>query len=121
MGNDKMEKAVLFIGASGPIVGREKEAMSFWMELAGWMDKAQKDGWFARWDSFWLTPHGGDLNTAFVCYGERAKLDELRRTDEFESWMFRAMSCMQGLGVIPGVNFAAARDTMARRDKAVDR
>ena len=116
MGN---EEAVLFIGASGPIIGHEKEAMGFWLELAGRMDTAQKAGWFSRWDAFWLTPHGGDMNTAFVCYGDRAKLDEMRRTDEWEAWMFRAQSCMQGLGVIPGVNFAAARETMARRNKAV--
>ncbi|MGH7338509.1 MAG: hypothetical protein ACREI7_13085 [Myxococcota bacterium] len=116
MGN---EKAVLFIGAKGPIPGRETEALNLWSEAGGWFDAQQKKGFFARWDGFWLTPHGGDLNSAFLCYGDRAKLDEWRRTDEFEAFVFRAGSCLECFGVIPGVNFAAARETMERRAKAI--
>ncbi len=113
------EKAVLFIGASRPIPGREDQAMSLWRETGAWLDNQQRAGWFARWDGFWLTAHGGDMNSAFICYGDRAKLDEWRRTDEFEAWIFRAANCMEGLGTIPGVNFAAAAETMARMDKAI--
>jgi len=116
MGN---EKALLFIGASGPIPGRETEALTLWTETGPWLDAQQKAGWFARWDGFWLTPHGGDMNSAFLCYGERAKLDEWRRTDEFEAWVFRAGSCLQKLGVVPGVNIAAARETLERRNRAL--
>jgi hypothetical protein len=118
MGN---EKAVLFIGSNRPHIGREQEAMAFWQETGPWLDRMQKAGWFSRWDGFWLTAHGGDLNGAFVCYGDRAKLDEWRRTDEFEAWVFRASSCVSGLGVIPGVNFAAARETIERMNKAVQK
>ncbi|HTL37146.1 MAG TPA: hypothetical protein VL326_28620 [Kofleriaceae bacterium] len=113
------EKAVLFIGANRPIIGREKEAMSFWLETGAWLDGQKQLGWCTRWDAFWLTAHGGDLNSAFVCYGDRAKLDEWRRTDGFEAWVFRATSCLEGVGVIPGVNFAAAKETIDRRVKAV--
>jgi hypothetical protein len=113
------EKAVLFIGSNRPIPGKENEAMKLWMETAAWLDQQQKQGWFMRWDGAWLTPHGGDLNSLFVCWGERAKLDEWRRTDAFEAWVFRAMSCMENLGVIPGVSFAAAKETMDRRSRAL--
>jgi hypothetical protein len=113
------EKAVLFIGASRPIPGRENDAISLWTETGAWLDGQQKAGWFTRYDGFWLTPHGGDMNSAFLCYGDRAKLDEWRRTDEFEAWVFRAGSCLEGLGVVPGVNYAAARETMERRAKAL--
>lgn len=112
------EKAVLFIGANRPVRGREQEAMSLWMETGAWLDAQQQKGYFSRWDGFWLTAHGGDMNNAFVCYGERAKLDEWRRTDEFEQWVFRAGMCLDGLGVIPGVNYAAGQDTMNRMRKA---
>src|SRR5687768_6436336 len=101
MGN---EKAVLFISANRPIPGREKDAKALWMETPGWLDSQQKAGFFMRWDGFWLTPHGGDMNSVWVCYGERAKLDEWRRTDAFEAWVFRAQMCLDGLGVVPGVN-----------------
>ncbi|HEX5064387.1 MAG TPA: hypothetical protein VFV99_33660 [Kofleriaceae bacterium] len=113
------EKAVLFIGANRPIPGKENEAMRLWMETAGWLDGQAKQGWFTRWDGCFLTAHGGDLNSMFICYGDRAKLDEWRRTDTFEAWVFRAMTCMEGLGVIPGVTMAAAKETMERRSRAI--
>jgi hypothetical protein len=113
------EKAVLFIGSDHPVRGKENEAMALWAETGAWLDAQKKAGFLERWDGFWLTAHGGDLNGAFICYGERAKLDEWRRTDAFEAWVFRASSCIDGLGVIPGVNYAAAAETMARRQKAV--
>ena len=116
MGN---EKAVLFIGSDRPHLGKEQEAMSFWMETGPWLDQQIKAGFITRWDAFWLTAHGGDLNGAFVCYGDRAKLDEWRRTDEFESFVFRAGKCVAGLGVIPGVNYAAGKDTMQRMKNAI--
>ena len=112
------EKAVLFIGSNRPHLGREQEAMSLWQETGAWLDAQQKAGFFSRWDGFWLTAHGGDMNGAFICYGDRAKLDEWRRTDAFEAWVFRATNCLADLGVIPGVNFAAARETMERMSKA---
>ena len=113
------EKAVLFIGANRPIWGREAEAKAFWSETGAWLDSQQAAGYFSRWDGFWLTAHGGDLNNAFACYGDRAKLDEWRRTDAFEAWVFRASACLQGLGVVPGVTYAAVGETIARREKAV--
>jgi hypothetical protein len=113
------EKAVLFLGANRPIAGRENEAMGTWMEFGGWIESQQKAGFISRMDGFFLTPHGGDLNFTYVCYGDRAKIDEWRRTDAFEAWVFRVMSCVEGFGVIPGVNFAAAKETMERRTKAL--
>jgi hypothetical protein len=113
------EKAVLFIGANRPIIGREKEATSFLLETGGWLENQKAMGWCTRWDAFWLTAHGGDMNSAFVCYGSRAKLDEWRRTDAFEAWVFRAMSLLDGFGVIPGVTFSAAKETLERRAKAI--
>ena len=116
MGN---EKAVLFIGSNRPIVGREAEAMNLWSETGPWLDAQQKAGWFARWDGFWLTAHGGDMNSAFLCHGDRAKLDEWRRTDAFEAWVFRASNCLADLGVVPGVSYAATQETLTRRNKAL--
>jgi hypothetical protein len=113
------EKAVLVVSANRPIPGREQEAMKFWMEAGGWLDSQQKAGWCSRWDGFWLTPHGGSFNSAFLCYGERAKLDEWRRTNEFEAFVFRALMVLEGLAVVPGVNYSAGKETMDRRAKAV--
>lgn len=116
MGN---EKAVLFIGSDRPIVGREPDALKMWSELGAWLDAQQQAGWFARWDGYWLTAHGGTINAAFQCFGERAKLDEWRRTDDFEALVFRMSTVVGGLMVVPGVSYAAARETLERRAKVV--
>ncbi len=113
------EKAVLFVGSNRPIIGRENEAMSWWAETGAWLESQQKSGHFSTWNGFWLTPHGGDMNCAFTFYGERAKLDEWRRTDDFEAWVFRGSHCMDGFGVVPGVTYAAGMETMERRKKAI--
>jgi len=114
-----IEKAVLFVGSNRPIVGRENEALKFWGEMGTWIEAQQKAGWFTRYDGMWLTPHGGDLNSAFFFYGERAKLDEWRRTDDFESFVFRITNLLSDVRVIPGVTFAASAETIARRVKAL--
>ena len=111
------ETAVLFIGAKGPARGNEQQAQGFWQETYGWLQAQQKSGWLTRFDGFFLTPHGGDLNGAWVCYGERAKLDEWRRTDEFEAWVFKATSVLDGFGVIPGVTGQGIHNAMQRRNK----
>ena len=115
------EKAVLFIGANRPIPGKENDAQRIWMETPGWLDSQQKAGFFTRWDGFWLTAHGGDMNSAFICYGERAKLDEWRRTEEFEAWVFRAQTCLEDLCVVPGVTAEGIRDAFDRRKRALGR
>jgi hypothetical protein len=114
-----MANAVLLIGADRPIPGREEEAMALLPEIRAQLDKWEKAGWYERHDVVFLTAHGGDLNSAFLLYGERAKLDELRRTDEFEALIFRTGNCLARLGVVPGVTGQGLDAAMARRKQAV--
>lgn len=112
------DKAVLFIGANRPVPGRESEAKSLWLETPAWLDSQKSAGWFSRWDGFWLTAHGGDLNSGFVVWGDRAKIDEWRRTDAFEAWVFRANMVWTDVGVVPGVSWNAMRETYERQQRA---
>ena len=73
----------------------------------------------ARGEWFALTPHGGSTNFVITLFGERVKLDELRRTDEFEAFVFKLMNNMSGVAVVPGVNSAGIQSAMSRRDKAL--
>jgi hypothetical protein len=111
------EKAVLFIGANRPIPGRETEAMRLWAETTSWLESQQNLGWFTRWDGCWLTPHGGDMNSAFMCWGDRNKLDEWRRTEAFEAWSWRAASCLEGFGVVSGWTWTTAKEQWERHLK----
>ena len=77
------------------------------------------DGHAARrlqesYESFALTPHSGALNMGVLIKGERAKLDELRRTDAFERFSLSLAQLFTGYGVIPGVSQEGMRKVAER-------
>jgi hypothetical protein len=110
-----MATACLFIGFNRPSPGREEEATSFLMkDVPETLQRYQKEGWFESFDMVGLTPHGGDLNLFYLLKGERAKLDELRRTDDFERLSMRLMRLWTGYGVIPGVTGEGIRKVAER-------
>lgn len=99
-----MATACLFLGFNRPAPGREKEANPFLLkEVTETFQRYQREGWFESFQFVGLTPHGGDLNAFFLLNGERAKLDELRRTDDFERLSMRLSNLFYGYGVTPGV------------------
>jgi hypothetical protein len=99
-----MATACLFLGFNRPAPGREKEARPFLLrEATETFQRYQREGWFENFQFVGLTPHGGDLNAFVLLNGERAKLDELRRTDDFERLSMRLSQLFDGYGVIPGV------------------
>lgn len=110
-----MATACLLIGWNRPYPGQQKEAMGALMESRAQIQKWQKDGWFESYELIGLTPHGGDLNGFMLLKGERAKLDELRRTDEFEGFSMRLGSHLDRYGVVPGVTEAGLDKVMARQ------
>jgi hypothetical protein len=99
-----MVTAALFLGVNRPAPGREGEAFTFLMgEAQEQLQAFQKAGWFESMQTVALTPHGGDLNMLILLNGNRAKLDELRRTDEFEKLSMRLGRLFTGYGVVPCV------------------
>jgi hypothetical protein len=110
-----MATAVLFIGWNRPVLGREGEAFKF---VAGEgqdiLTKFQKQGFFERSERLVLTPHCGTTNGMILLFGERAKLDELRRTDEFEHLSLKLMTLFEGYGVVPGLNAEGLDRAMSR-------
>lgn len=110
-----MATAVLFLGWNRPTAGREAEAFKF---LAGEgqeiLTKFQAQGYFERFDRIALTPHCGTTNGMLLLHGDRAKLDELRRTDEFEHFSISLLRLFEGYGVVPGLNGEGLDKAMAR-------
>lgn len=99
-----MASACLFIGFGRPVPGREEEAFGVSMKEANeTFQRYQKEGWYESVQFVGLTPHGGDLNAFVLLNGERAKLDELRRTDDFEKLSMRLARLFLNYGVVPGV------------------
>lgn len=109
-----MATACLLIGWNRPNPGQHKEGMSALIESRGMIQKWQKDGWFESYELIGLTAHGGDLNGFYLLKGERAKLDELRRTDDFERFSMRLGSLFDRYGVVPGVTEAGIDKVIAR-------
>jgi len=110
-----MASAVLFMGWNRPAAGREVEAFKFLAgEALDILGKFQTQGYFERLDRIALTPHCGTTNGFLLLHGERAKLDELRRTDEFEHLSISLLRLFEGYGVVPGLNGEALDKAMAR-------
>jgi hypothetical protein len=110
-----MATAVLFVGWNRPVAGKESEAYRYLMgEGTETLGKFQKQGYFERTERVFLTPHCGKTNGMVLLFGERAKLDELRRTDEFERFSMQLMSLFDGYGVVPGLNSEGIEKAMSR-------
>ena len=110
-----MATAVLFIGWNRPIAGKDNEAFKFLMgEGTEALARFQKQGFFERTERVFLTAHCGTTNGMVLLFGERAKLDELRRTDEFERFSMQMMNLFDGYGVVPGLNSEGIDKAMAR-------
>jgi hypothetical protein len=115
-----MAAAVLFLGWNRPVAGRESEAYKFLgSEGKEVLAKFQKQGFFERTEMVALTPHCGTTNGMLLLYGERAKLDELRRTDEFEHFSLKLMTMFDGYGVVPGLTGEGLERAMTRNKDLV--
>jgi hypothetical protein len=115
-----MANAILFIGWNAPHVGMEEKAYK-WLASEGRDALRKFEGKsFERMELLALTAHGGDLNGCIVLFGDRAKLDELRRTDEFEAFAMKMGGMFDRFGVIPGVNWEGIQAVMKRRPRIVD-
>jgi hypothetical protein len=110
-----MASAVLFIGWDRPRPGKDGEAYRFVMgEGMESLARLQKQGFFERTERVFLTPHCGTTNGMLLLFGERAKLDELRRTDEFERLSMQLMTLFDGYGVVPGLTSEGVEKAMSR-------
>jgi hypothetical protein len=109
-----MATAILFIGWNRPHVGMEDKAWAFLTTEGAAYLKGQEGKAFERMEIFGLTPHGGDLNGGVILFGERAKLDELRRTDAFEGFAMNLTRHFDRVGVVPGVNWDGIQAVMNR-------
>jgi hypothetical protein len=110
-----MSTACLFIAWNHPYPKMHKEAFGFLtsqgLEMVA---KWKKEGWFKEYELIGITPHCGQINGFMLFKGERPKLDELRRTDDFEKFAMQMASMFEGFGVVPGVTEAGIRKVMER-------
>jgi hypothetical protein len=112
-----MANAVLFIGWNRPYDVQNMEKAYGWLSTEGTSYLKKHEGkFFERTEFIGLTAHGGDLNGCIILFGERAKLDELRRTDEFEGFVMNLSQRFDRVGVVPGLNWDGIQAMMKRRN-----
>ena len=109
-----MATAVLFIGWNRPHVGQEEQSFGWLMSEGVSYLQSQEGKYFERMEMVALTAHGGDLNGCVILFGERPKLDELRRTDEFEAFVMQLSRHFDRVGVVPGLNWDGIEKVMKR-------
>jgi hypothetical protein len=112
-----MATAILFIGFGEPRDMTTPEKTYGWLATEAVAQLRKHEGKsFERMEPIGLTPHGGDLSGCIILFGERAKLDELRRTDEFEGFVMELNKRFRNLGVVPGINWEGIQGVLKRRN-----
>jgi hypothetical protein len=97
-----MADAALFIGFGLPVRGRETAALEVFGESLAYYEGLQGAGTIESVQTVILEPHGGDLGGFVLLGGDAEKLDEVRRSDEFQRLLIRAGLIVENLGVITG-------------------
>lgn len=90
----------VFIGFGFPVRGREEVAVRVFEELLGLLGGQAQQGNVESFEPVFLQPHGGDLGGFVLARGERAKLDALVASAEFQRLMIRAQTIVENFGVV---------------------
>jgi len=90
----------LFLGWNRAVAGREMDSVELFGSFMKYVDGLKTKGVIDSHEPCMLDVHGGDLNGFWLIRGERAKLEALTDSDEWNMWMSKAMYTMDGFGVI---------------------
>ena len=95
-----MADAAIFIGWGGIVRGREAKALAVFNESVAYWTGLQQAGTIESFESVILAPHGGDLAGFALLRGDRAKLDAVRASPDFQRLTTRANFIVDSLGVV---------------------
>jgi hypothetical protein len=113
-----MAGEALFIGWGDVVRGRERKALDVFNEGIEYYGRLQQDGQIERFDAWFLGPHGGDLAGFILLHGEPGKLDEIRRSAEFELLQTRAGMIVDRIGVVDAYGGEALGRLMGQFEQA---
>jgi hypothetical protein len=109
-----MAGEALFVGW-GPVVrGREQKALQVFQETLEYYGKLQQEGKIDSFEPVLIAPHGGDLAGFILLRGPRAKMAEVRFSEEFERVLARAGAVVDNVGALPAYSGEALGEAMAR-------
>ncbi len=109
-----MADAALMTGWREPKTGRESHAMELFSSTMMFWTKQMEAGNIESFEPVIMSRHGGDLNGFLLIRGEAAKLDEIRRSEEFTNIITQASYILDGFGVIDCYIGASLMDIMGK-------
>jgi hypothetical protein len=113
-----MADEALFIGWGDVVRGRERKAVEVFNESLQYYGQLQQDGKIESFDAWLLAPHGGDLAGFIVLRGQRERLDEVRRSPDFERIETRAGMIVDRIGVVNAYTGEALGRLMSQFEEA---
>jgi hypothetical protein len=97
-----MADSVIFMGWDRAVAGREKQAVQLFQKSMAYYSKLKKEGKIESFESFILTPHGGDLNGFTLIRGDAKKLAEIHDDPAAVELRLEANYCLSGFGSVSG-------------------
>jgi hypothetical protein len=113
-----MADEALFFGWGEVVRGRERKAVEVFNESIQYYAQLQQEGRLARFEAWFLAPHGGDLQGFVLLHGEREQLDELERSPDFERLQARAGLIVERVGVVNAYTGEALNRLMSQYQEA---
>lgn len=115
-----MAGEALFIGWGEVVRGREKKSLDVFQDAIAYYGKLQEEGKIDSFDVFFLAPHGGDLGGFAILKGDRAKMAEVRFSEDFERLTARAAAVVNNVGVIPAYSGGVLAEQVAIFQQVAD-
>lgn len=110
----------LFVGWGEVVRGREMKALAAFQETLAYYGSLQQAGKIESFEPLLLGAHGGGLAGFILLRGDRAALDEVRSSTEFQRLTVRAGTVVDELGVIDAFGGEALAGQMAAFQAAVE-
>jgi urease accessory protein UreH len=99
-GENQMANAALFVGWGQVVRGRETKAIQVFNDSQVYYARLQQEGKIESFETVILQPHGGDLAGFVLLRGDRATLEGLTSSPEFQTLTVRANMIAENVGVI---------------------
>jgi hypothetical protein len=90
----------LFIGWGDAVRGREQKSLQVFGEAIQYWEGLRQRGEVESFETYILTPHGGDLAGFLIARGDPEKLANLQNDEEFIRINTRAQMVVEGFGVV---------------------
>jgi hypothetical protein len=95
-----MANAGILITWEDSKLGREALGGELYMTSMAYYQAKVEDGTLESFEPFIAQRHGGDRNGFILLRGDRAKLDEMKRSDEFLAIMLKGIHCLTSFSVV---------------------